>query len=536
MFAAIAASSLGFACSALAEPSPGGTTVLGPFTGHFAPLHPDNATPRRIEYYGTDLGWTYEHGGRIQFLFGDTHRVAGEPISRTHDDAFGSIALAEWPDSARIGPGTVPTIRFVQKEETAELAGLDPGHPMEGLKTPVAGFSNGSREFALFITAKPEACRTDADCSSGLTCDTELGFVGVAAQKEEGLTFACARSWPGCTAGTISDSQSQPDARSGFCSDRTSTLSSGTDFGRVAAVGTKHIFGVRTGLDAGTYDHTRRWLTNKFINVATRTVADFVPGRASRAQDYRAATGSKANERVFLWGRPHFVGVNARGATLGLHFAYADMPAAPDFSWSVRYYAGTDADGTARFSADERDAVAVDLDSTLEGVQPQEIHDIVQHMSIVWIERLQKWVMLYGGGVTKHPIPSIAPNCGVLEVFARTECRNVVVGNGAVRLRTADDPWGPWTPPRDVIVGGDADVRPVTDQHASGGVLYHPACTGEKCQTPSSHLPKDDYGWLYGVNIIEQWTQPAGAGVDVIWNASTWDPYRVILLRTRINP
>ena len=23
---------------------------------------------------------------------------------------------------------------------------------------------------------------------------------------------------------------------------------------------------------------------------------------------------------------------------------------------------------------------------------------------------------------------------------------------------------------------------------------------------------------------------------DVIWNASTWDPYRVILLRTRIDP
>jgi hypothetical protein len=27
----------------------------------------------------------------------------------------------------------------------------------------------------------------------------------------------------------------------------------------------------------------------------------------------------------------------------------------------------------------------------------------------------------------------------------------------------------------------------------------------------------------------------AGDGVDVIWNASTWDPYRVILLRTHIS-
>ena len=29
---------------------------------------------------------------------------------------------------------------------------------------------------------------------------------------------------------------------------------------------------------------------------------------------------------------------------------------------------------------------------------------------------------------------------------------------------------------------------------------------------------------------------PADGGVDLYWNASTWDPYRVVLLRTRIKP
>ena len=43
------------------------------------------------------------------------------------------------------------------------------------------------------------------------------------------------------------------------------------------------------------------------------------------------------------------------------------------------------------------------------------------------------------------------------------------------------------------------------------------------------------YGWFYGSNLIEPWIVPAGDGVDVIWNASTWDPYRVILLRTHIS-
>jgi hypothetical protein len=45
-----------------------------------------------------------------------------------------------------------------------------------------------------------------------------------------------------------------------------------------------------------------------------------------------------------------------------------------------------------------------------------------------------------------------------------------------------------------------------------------------------------EYGFLYSANIIEQWTRPAGRAVDIYWNASTWDPYRVILLKTRIEP
>ena len=37
-------------------------------------------------------------------------------------------------------------------------------------------------------------------------------------------------------------------------------------------------------------------------------------------------------------------------------------------------------------------------------------------------------------------------------------------------------------------------------------------------------------------NIIEEWTRTTEDGVELIWNASTWDPYRVVLLRTRIKP
>ncbi len=304
------------------------------------------------------------------------------------------------------------------------------------------------------------------------------------------------------------------------------------------AVAVTHRIGLRDTVEPKRYRPLRDWPTNKFANLALRTVQDFDPARgAGRAQqDYRAATTAGANRRVFVWGRPGFIGVAARGRTHGLYFAYVDMPAGDATPWKLNYYSGMDAKGVAQFSEHERDAVALDLDSAKEGVQPLEVHDVVNQMSIAWVEPLGKWVMFYSGGVTRIPLPPLLPNCGVLELFTGAMCRDVVIGNGAFRMRTADNPWGPWSAPRDIIAGGDPEARPLADQYAPGGMLRHPECTAPTCapHTPDTEVTPGDYGFLYSANIIEQWIRPAGKGVDILWNASTWNPYRVILLRTRI--
>ena len=509
------------ACSAGASAAPTvvETTVLGPFTGHPAGLHPDNVKPNLLAYYGTDLGWSYQHGGRIHFLFGDTHASGrGEGITPLHDDGFGTLDLAEWPDGRRISPTNLPSIRMGQVSGSSQMLAIDPGFPLEGLKTPIGGFSNGTQEFGAFITGKPKACRADSDCSNGLACDAGLGFVGSRPDQAPGLTFGCLDAAAGCAADTMVDAAGKPIAGSGLCVDTTSSLWANTDFGRVGAVGMIQWVGARSATEPQKYGDLVPWLSNKFINTAMRAV------------------GTGANQRVLLWGRPWFVGVNAKERTLAMYFAYADMPSGPVLKWTVHYFTGTDAKGVPQYSANEKEAAAVDLDSTRAGVQPQERYDIVQHMSVVWIGHLKKWVMFYGGGLSRFPIPSLAPNCGLTEIFARAECRNVVAGNGAIRMRTADEPWGPWSPAQDVIIGGDPDELPVKDQFAPNGVLHHPACTQEGCTPASPSMQKGDYGWLYGVNIIEPWITPVGKAVDVFWNASTWDPYRVVLLRTRINP
>lgn len=518
------------------------TQVIGPFTGHDAPMHPENLAPPPLQYYGTDLGFTYEHGGRIQFLFGDTWATeAYAPIEAStgskFDDAFGSIDLAEWPDASQIAPDNIPRILIARNPGTDEAAAMDPGHAMDLGKTPMHGFSNGTDEFAIFNTTKPVGCAADTDCGHGQACDAALGYLGTRYDQDEILTLPCPEGTPACIADTMVDAAGQPVPGSGFCVDRGSTVWADTPAGRVAAAALNQRIGVRSKADPRKYANIEVWSTNRFGNVTARTVQHFVPANdhGETEADYRGARGAGTAQRVLLWGRPGFISVNATGRTLGLYFAYTDLPAGEEFDWKLQYFTGL-RDGVPQFSPNEGDAQPLDLDSTKDGIQIMEVHDLALQMSVSWVEPLGKWVMFYGGGIIRLPTQNL-PTCGVLELFTRYECQQVVVGNGAVRMRTADHPWGPWTPPQDVIEGGDPEV-PGSGQYGPGGVLHHPACRHESCatHTQTPFYQASEYGFFYSANIIEQWTRPVDGGVDLYWNASTWDPYRVVLLRTRITP
>jgi len=533
-----------WAGTTVAEPTVGATTVLGPFTGEGAKLHPDNLSPHKIEYFGTDLGFTYEHKGQLQILFGDTMaNGVGDPIEastgRKFEDSFGSIDLSGWPDPSLITAENIPLIRLGQNPGSTEMAAINPGHAMEGFKTPVGGFSNGKQEFGLFFTFKPQACASDEDCLNSMQCDTGLGYFGPPASTDEGVTFGCVdSSSPLCKTETLVAAAESEMASSGFCVDRGSSVWADSPIGRTSAMGVKLLVGTRSAENPKIYTTDHEWITSRFMNIAARTVRNFEPGKrpGSATQNYLPADGSGAHPRVFLWGRPGFVGVKSTGRDLGLYFAYVDLPEGPGYHWDLNYFSGTDQSGQPMFSPDEGDAVAIDLDSSAAGVQATEVHDVVDQESIAWVEPLKKWVMFYGGGMVTLPIEPALPLCGVLQLFAGEECGQVVIGNGAFRMRTADFPWGPWSPPQDIIEAGDPAVAG-SGQYGVGGMLRHPACTEPGCapHTPAREANPMEYGFFYSANIIEQWTLPAGNGADIIWNASTWDPYRVILLRTRIN-
>jgi hypothetical protein len=525
-----------------AEPTVSHTEVIGPFTGHDAPMHPENLEPEPILYYGTDLGFTYRHDEKIQFLFGDTWATeAYAPIEAStgskFDDAFGTIDLADWPDSSRISPTNIPRIKIARNPDTNEASAMNPGHAMDLGKTPMHGFSNGKDEFAIFNSTKPQGCTSNEQCGHGQSCDIGLGYLGTRFDQEENLTLPCVDGSQQCVKETLVDDDGDAVEMSGFCIDKGSTVWADTPAGRIAAAALTQRVGIRSREDPRNYEDTRTWLTNRFVNVSARTVERFIPANENgeAEADYRGAKNADGAQRVFLWGRPGFISVNATGRTLALYFAYAALPKGKGFSWELQYYTGTK-HGIPQFSPDEGDAQPLDLDSTKNGIQTKEIHDLAQQMSVSWVEPLGKWVMFYSGGIISLPTPPL-PNCGVLELFTRSECEQVVVGNGAVRMRTAENPWGPWSPPQDVIEGGDPGV-PGSGQYGPGGVLRHPACNESACatHTQTQFYRPDEYGFFYSANIIEEWTRASGTGVDIYWNASTWDPYRVVLLRTRLEP
>ena len=529
--------------SASAEPQVVETTVVGPFTGIQAPLHPDNLEPVPAHYYGTDLGFSYTHKGTLHFLFGDTMvtetglRIwddSGRPL----DDIYATVPLADWPDPRAIGPDNIPRIRIGQETGSSILSAIDPAFAFDGLKTPEAGWSDGEREYAVLLLSKPRGCSDDAHCPTGFSCDTGLGFVGSHPLQEKELTLGCIDGAPGCNPDPLVGENGLTVPGSGLCIDRTASVFDGSPGGRFSSVAMGQRIGLRDVDAPSRYSRIADWLTTKFVNTAARSVSRFEPARGPgyANHDYRSTDENGTARQVFLWGRSGFIGVGAKGRPLNLYFAYAEMPTPPELKWQVHYYTGTDANGIPQFSSAEHEAAELDLDSGTAGVQPAEANDLIQHMSIVWIDELKKWVMFYGGSMDVSPKPALGLlDCGFLQVFMQTDCKAVRLGKGEVLMRTADDPWGPWTPPQTVIEGGDPFV-PGSGQYGPGGVLFHPTCKGETCapHSPIAAFHEDGYGWFYGANIIEPWITPTEDGVEVLWNASTWDPYRVVLLRTRI--
>jgi hypothetical protein len=281
--------------------------------------------------------------------------------------------------------------------------------------------------------------------------------------------------------------------------------------------------------DLANYDSVATWKTNVFAHPSMQTVAHF--SGKSGGSDYQHGHGD-----LLVWGRPSLLGEQGRQAQL--YFATSPLPLrASGADFQPSYYAGSDErTGEPIWSDDPASAVALAMDGKVNG-DPSDPQAIVTTSTVSWLpEPINRWVMLYGGDLPP-------------ELMTDAQSTRAAPNTGAIVMRYALHPWGPWSPATVHFPAGSPKV--VGDAYGPNGIMYHPECVDQPnapCAKPDPYSvnaltgicrqqPAPDWGRLYSPAIIDAYTgKNSAGGLDLFWTLSTWAPYSAVLMQTSIIP
>lgn len=431
---------------------------------------------RKLKLFGTDLGFSFRHDGDVMMLFGDTWNeddfICQSPD--LSDDALGVVQLSRDSD-----PDDCLDIRFPArfKRHLKPLRVFDGPTElnMGAFRTPITGWSDNDSPYGYFTGNPTVVCQPNANpvCPDGLLCEGDI-----------------------------------------FCVDPGSSLA-GLPGGSLA--GERLIAASTSAPNPPDFQLGYTFATNKFLNATARVVREFEE-EDTESNDYRS---SGQPTELLMWGRPSFLSLppDASADVYLLHHPLdaLDGPGT-DVAWQPRYFAGLDSNDDPVWTNDQIFATPV-----LEG---EEIIQVLQ-FSVAWVEPINRFVMLYSGRLPQIPANNMA----------------------GIQMRMAEHPWGPWSDP--VVVWNPLD----DGAYDCPGILYLPLAVGDECPTSDPYRPNfynmdnfnqcpgetpaphADIGVEYGVNILDTFTKP-GIQLNtatIYWNMSTWNPYRVVLMRTNVS-
>ncbi len=489
--------------------------ALGTFIGPNVDYKQDG-----LRLYGTDLGPSFEHDGKLVMIFGDTYSApesactSGDPKD---DDLIGWLPL-EW-DGMSIPQVEVPTKPGMPTEfDPPVLYRGDEHVVLDAFKVPVVGFSDGEDAYIAFQAQAPVRC----DSPGGASCPAQDGVmcssdIPVCRPAPITVPVSCEDTQLLCLTGQCPDRQA-------LCVDTKSSQYDGSARGIAASV-LSYVDIARMDPDApNQYRAAVSWQTNVFSHPAMRTVRKF----SGKSTDNDYATG---NGTLLIWGRPGLSAEEGREARI--YLATHALPFAKDgqVDFKPKYFAGLDDAGEPAWSEHAGDARALALDGK-PGGDPHEEIPFVGTTGISWMGApVNRWIMMYGGDFAD-------------QLLAEPSQRS----NTSIVVRLAEHPWGPWSPPEVHLAPGD----PATpgDLYGPGGVLYHPSCrdTAEaKCADADPYIltllgtcsmgDSRELGRLYAPNIIDPYTRPNDrGGLDLTWVVSTWNPYTMELFQTSVDP
>jgi polyisoprenoid-binding protein YceI len=159
----------------------------------------------------------------------------------------------------------------------------------------------------------------------------------------------------------------------------------------------------------------------------------------------------------------------------------------------TRYFAGLDARNSPIWSDKESDSNTIVQNGTLGD------------LSVTWCKDLGLWLMTYD---SREPAPR-----GILFSYSRT-------------------PWGPWSEPQ-VIFNALRDG-------AVGKFIHNPqANPDDGLAGPvigrGQANPRAVHGGAYAPYVIERWTKVRGPELSIYYVLSTWNPYVVVLMKSRLH-
>ncbi len=174
--------------------------------------------------------------------------------------------------------------------------------------------------------------------------------------------------------------------------------------------------------------------------------------------------------------------------------AYLSIVPASQFETGrgTRYFAGLDAAGAPVWSEREADATPIVRNGTMGD------------LSVTWCRDLGVWLMTYD---SRPPA-----GAGVLFSFAPA-------------------PWGPWSEPQVVFNavrdGAVGTFIHVPDRQPPDGLAGPVIGKGQA-------NPEAVHGGTYAPYVVERWTTVRGSELNLYYVLSTWNPYVVVLMKSRL--
>jgi hypothetical protein len=277
--------------------------------------------------------------------------------------------------------------------------------------------------------------------------------------------------------------------------------------------------------------------------------------RVNSLSDFDTPSAAGGGE-FLVFGRPSYT--TTATEPNAMYLMRAPIPAAGLVSWDEQYFNSLDSNGQPVWS-------------NAANAQPILTSDFTEsrQFDVKWIKEIKKWVMVYGGDEADwlrcdNPVfPCNTAACRALCASPPSDQPR----HGAIHMRTADFPWGPWTRPTPLLwreaMGGfyQCDAWDPFGCDLKNSPLFSPPSyqagdwetgipqTVNQCRTtfPNKHPTSNAFlttsqcglrsqrGNMYAPNLMPSWTTtvPAPLGgvaqTTVYFTVSTWHPYYVVL-------